>query len=94
MNELPKSYDPAAAEDVIYQKWLDSGYFNPDKLPDAHLKQQYSIVLPPPNVTGNLHVGHALMVVIQDALIRFERMRGKKNLMDTRYRPRRHCDPI
>lgn len=80
MEELPKSYDSSQVEDAIYQQWLNSGYFNPDKLPDTHLKQQYSIVLPPPNVTGNLHVGHALMVVIQDALIRFERMRGKKTL--------------
>lgn len=80
MEELPKSYDSAAVEDAIYQQWLDSGYFNPDQLPDAETKTQYSITLPPPNVTGNLHVGHALMLVIQDALIRFERMRGKKTL--------------
>lgn len=80
MNELPKSYDPAATEKAIYEQWLASGYFNPDNLPVAADAPTYSIVLPPPNVTGTLHVGHALMVVIQDILTRFQRMQGKRTL--------------
>ena len=74
--ELDKAYDASSTEDKIYQAWLDSGFFNPDNLEGT----PYSIVLPPPNVTGNLHVGHALMLVIQDILIRYKRMSGFKTL--------------
>jgi valyl-tRNA synthetase len=76
MIELEKSYDASQVEDRIYKQWLDSGYFNPDNLEGT----PYSIVLPPPNVTGTLHIGHALMVVIQDILIRYKRMNGFKTL--------------
>lgn len=74
-----KPYDPVATEDAIYKMWLDSGYFNPDKLPERH-KEPFSIVLPPPNVTGTLHLGHALEDSLQDAIVRYERMKGKKVL--------------
>lgn len=74
-----KPYDPAATEGSIYKKWEDSGYFNPDNLPGER-KDAFTIVLPPPNVTGTLHVGHAYEDSLQDAVIRFERMRGKKAL--------------
>lgn len=85
--KFKKPYDPAASEGAIYKKWEDSGYFNPDNLPpidDAQGKrpraEPFSIVLPPPNVTGTLHMGHAAMLAVEDILVRFERMRGKKTL--------------
>lgn len=80
MNEkLTKPYDPKATEDRIYKMWEESGYFNPDNLPGDR-SEPYSIILPPPNVTGTLHTGHSMMVAIQDAIIRYQRMRGKKAL--------------
>jgi valyl-tRNA synthetase len=66
------AYDPRPVEPAIYQRWLDAGVFQPR--PDA---EPYVIVIPPPNVTAVLHVGHALNNAIQDVLIRFERMRGR-----------------
>jgi len=77
--ELPKSYDHKITENKIYELWEKSGFFNPDKLPKRH-KKPYTIVLPPPNVTGELHMGHALNAVVQDILIRWKRMQGFKSL--------------
>jgi valyl-tRNA synthetase len=77
--KFKKPYEPQATEGAIYKKWEESGYFNPDNLPTRH-KEPYAIVLPPPNVTGTLHMGHAAMLAVEDILIRFERMRGKKTL--------------
>jgi valyl-tRNA synthetase len=74
-----KPYDPNANEEAIYKLWEDSGYFNPDNLPDEH-KEPFSIVMPPPNANGSLHAGHALFVTIQDTMVRFKRMQGKKTL--------------
>ena len=71
---LEKSFDPKMSEKRIYDAWEDAGAFKP-KYDDS--LEAYSIVIPPPNVTGNLHMGHALNVTLQDVLIRFERMRGK-----------------
>lgn len=79
MSELPKAYNPKEAEPEIYRRWLASGYFNPDSLPAAG-PEAYSISMPPANATGVLHMGHAVMIAIQDILIRFERMRGKRTL--------------
>jgi len=79
MEELPKTYDPKQVEGKIYRLWEESGFFNPDKLPKSH-KKTYTIVIPPPNVTGELHMGHALNSVIQDVLIRQKRMQGFKTL--------------
>ena len=80
MNEkFLKPYNSVETEDVIYKMWLESGYFNPDKLPERH-KETYSIVLPPPNVTGTLHMGQGAMLAIEDILIRYKRMRGYKTL--------------
>ena len=73
----PGPYNPKEHEEKIYQLWEKSGYFNPDK---NETGKSYSIVLPPPNVTGTLHVGHALMLVIEDILIRYHRMKGFKTL--------------
>lgn len=74
-----KPYNPELTEGDIYKSWQDSGYFNPDKLPERH-KEPYTIVLPPPNVTGTLHMGHAAMLAIEDILIRYKRMKGFKTL--------------
>ena len=74
-----KPYDAQATEDSIYKKWEESGYFNPDNLPGERT-EPFSIVLPPPNVTGTLHLGHASMLAIEDILVRYNRMRGKKAL--------------
>jgi len=74
-----KPYDPKATEGAIYKRWEDSGYFNPDNLP-GNRKEPFTIVLPPPNVTGTLHLGHAYEDSLQDAVIRYQRMLGKKAL--------------
>ena len=73
-------YDHKAIEDGVYERWEKSGYFNPDNLPYPKTAKPYCIIMPPPNVTGVLHIGHSLMLTIEDILIRFERMRGKKTL--------------
>ena len=70
---LPKSWDPGAVEDALYRGWVDAGYFTADPTSD---KPPYSIVLPPPNVTGSLHMGHALDHTLMDALTRRKRMQG------------------
>lgn len=70
--ELNKTYAPQALEDRIYQMWCDKGYFTP-KI--DHNKTPYTIVIPPPNITGQLHMGHALDDTLQDILIRYKRMR-------------------
>lgn len=79
-----KPYDPKATEKGIYRKWEESGFFNPDTCIEKGVTKKeapvFSIVLPPPNVTGTLHLGHAEMLVLQDILIRFNRMRGKRTL--------------
>ena len=70
---LPKSWDPGAVEAEIYRGWVEAGYFTADA---ASTKPAYSIVLPPPNVTGSLHMGHALDHTLMDALTRRKRMQG------------------
>ncbi|MDD3284200.1 MAG: class I tRNA ligase family protein [Patescibacteria group bacterium] len=77
--ELDKAYEAKKFEDDIYQEWLNSGYFNPDNLQKRNNKS-FSIVLPPPNVTGQLHIGHAAMLAYQDLIVRYHRMRGDKTL--------------
>jgi len=81
MNEMPKAYEPQGKEDALYKLWLDSEYFNPDKLPNLDQRTEpFSIVLPPPNVTGTLHMGHAAMLAIEDAMVRYARLSGKRTL--------------
>ena len=75
--ELAKTYDPKGIEDRLYQKWLDKKYFHAEVNPD---KKPFTIVIPPPNVTGQLHMGHALDETMQDILIRFKRMQGYETL--------------
>lgn len=81
---LTGGYEPAKFEKSIYQKWEDSGYFNPDKCISDNIvsdeAKHFSIVMPPPNANGRLHVGHALMIAVQDILIRYNRMNGKRAL--------------
>ena len=72
-NELPKTYDPSAVEDKLYKFWNDSGFFNAEV--DKN-KKPFTIVIPPPNVTGQLHMGHAFDETLQDILIRTKRMQG------------------
>ena len=71
--QLPAAWDPAAVEENLYQGWVDSGYFKADPSSD---KPPFSIVLPPPNVTGQLHMGHALDHTLMDAMARRKRMQG------------------
>ena len=75
--ELAKTYDPREVEDRIYQFWLDGGYFHAEVNPE---KKPYTIVMPPPNITGQLHMGHAVDNTLQDILIRWRRMQGYEAL--------------
>jgi valyl-tRNA synthetase len=70
---LDKSYDPHQVEEKWYRYWMGGGYFRAD---ETSARPSYSIVIPPPNVTGVLHIGHALNNTLQDILIRFKRMQG------------------
>tara|TARA_B100000745_G_C20152551_1_gene395092 strand:+ start:1483 stop:3663 length:2181 start_codon:yes stop_codon:yes gene_type:complete len=82
--KFEKPYDPQETESRIYQMWEESGLFNPEKSIEAGYTDEnaesYTIVLPPPNVTGVLHMGHASMLAIEDLLIRYQRMQGKRTL--------------
>lgn len=75
--ELPKTYAPKEFEDRLYQNWCDKGYFTPDPKDG---KPPFSVVIPPPNVTGQLHMGHALDETLQDILVRYKRMQGFSTL--------------
>src|SRR5438094_5472792 len=75
--DLPTAWEPAAVEAKLYQRWVDAGYFAASPHSD---KPPYSIVIPPPNVTGSLHMGHALEHSLMDALTRRQRMRGDESL--------------
>ncbi|MFH1946740.1 MAG: valine--tRNA ligase [Candidatus Magasanikbacteria bacterium] len=77
MKELPKTYEASKYEDSIYKLWEESGFFNPDILEG----EPYSIMMPPPNVTGVLHLGHALENSLMDVMARYQRMQGKKVLL-------------
>ena len=71
--ELSKTYDPKDIEDRLYKKWEDNGYFHAEV---DRSKKPFTIVMPPPNITGQLHMGHALDNTMQDILIRYKRMQG------------------
>ena len=73
MKELPKIYDPKQVESSIYEMWQKGGYFHTERDPE---KKPFTIVMPPPNVTGQLHMGHAMDCTLQDILTRFKRMQG------------------
>ncbi|MFH1233873.1 MAG: valine--tRNA ligase [Patescibacteria group bacterium] len=82
--ELPKTYNPADYEDKIYQKWEKSGYFNPDKCVADGIADKnaptFTIILPPPNITAKLHLGHSAMLAIEDLMIRYHRMKHDQTL--------------
>ena len=81
MKELEKTYNPADIEDRLYQKWLDNKYFHADaERGRCEGKKPFTIVMPPPNITGQLHMGHALDNTMQDILIRYKRMQGYEAL--------------
>ena len=88
--ELPKTYDPSTLEKRWYDEWLDKRYFHADA---AAPKAPFSIVIPPPNVTGSLHMGHALGRGIEDIFTRWRRMAGVQRHVAARHRPRRHRHP-
>lgn len=82
--EIPTTYEPTDHEDAIYQLWETSGLFNPDTCREKGVvdtdAKPFSIVLPPPNVTGTLHLGHAAMLAIEDSMVRYHRMKGDRTL--------------
>ena len=75
--ELAKTYNPGEVEDRIYDFWMQGGYFHANR---DETKKPYTIVMPPPNITGQLHMGHALDETLQDILIRWRRMQGYDTL--------------
>ena len=76
-SQMEKNYNPASVETLWYERWEKNGYFHSKPNPD---KQPYTIVIPPPNITGKLHMGHALDNTLQDTLIRYKRMCGYETL--------------
>ncbi|MDD2758411.1 MAG: valine--tRNA ligase [Patescibacteria group bacterium] len=79
MKELAKAYEAKKYEDGIYKRWLDSGFFKPENLPNT--KGRYVNILPPPNANGEMHIGHASGYVVMDLLGRYHRMKGEKTLL-------------
>src|SRR3972149_5748092 len=75
--EMPPAYEPGKVEEKWYQFWMEKGYFTP-KIDWS--KKPFVIIMPPPNVTGELHLGHALEAALQDAMIRWHRMKGEPTL--------------
>ena len=84
-------YDPAEVEARVFAEWMEGGYFHPEA--EGTPEENFSVAIPPPNVTGALHMGHALNGSMQDALVRMNRMRGPQHALDPRHRPRRHRHP-
>ena len=79
IDNLKKPYEAKTVEPAIYKKWEESGYLKPENQPNKN-GETYTIILPPPNVTGTLHAGHAIMLAIQDTIVRYKRMRGYETL--------------
>ncbi len=75
--EIPKAYDPGSVEKAIYDSWLEGGYFTPQI---DHSATPFVMIMPPPNVTGELHMGHALVAAMEDLIVRWHRMRGEPTL--------------
>jgi valyl-tRNA synthetase len=87
---IPPAYDPAAVEKRRYRFWLEGNFFRAAGIKDA---ETFTIVIPPPNITGSLHMGHALDITIQDTLIRWRRMQGFDTLWLPGCGSRRHRHP-
>jgi len=77
--DISSNYNSQIVESEIYKYWENLGYFDPDKLPSRH-KTPFTIIMPPPNANGSLHIGHALFVTLEDIMVRYQRMQGKKTL--------------
>src|SRR5688572_23158874 len=75
--EMPRAYNPASVEGEVYRRWEDSGYFTPQVEQGG---EPFTITMPPPNLTGELHLGHAMMDTVEDILIRWRRMQGRPTL--------------
>ena len=75
--ELAKTYDPKQIEDRLYEKWMNKGYFHSEV---DRSRKPFTIVMPPPNITGQLHMGHALDNTMQDILIRYKKLQGYNTL--------------
>src|SRR3989344_5042130 len=79
-DRFTRPYDPKATEKRVYDAWEASGHFNPDTLPSELLSRTegtpYTVMMPPPNATGKLHMGHALGFTVQDTMVRFKRLQG------------------
>ena len=93
--ELPKAYDFKSTESRIYAMWETGGFFKPHNDPnkpdfDPNVKP-FVISIPPPNVTGELHIGHAMFVSVEDLMIRYHRMKGYSTLVGSRLRSCGHC---
>ncbi|EJS90081.1 valyl-tRNA synthetase [Pasteurella multocida subsp. multocida str. Anand1_cattle] len=80
--EMADRFTPSTVEQALYKHWEESGYFKPS---EDTSKPSYSIAIPPPNVTGSLHMGHAFQQTLMDILIRFNRMEGHNTFMANRY---------
>ena len=79
--EIPKNYDPGITEEKTYQIWLESGFFTPEKLPSRNQEgKPFVTCIAPPNITGELHMGHALELTLQDIIVRMKRMQGYRTL--------------
>ena len=77
MSEIPKAYEPGKVEQKWYRFWMEKGYFTPEI--DRN-KKPFVIIMPPPNVTGELHLGHALTTTLEDIMVRWHRMKGEPTL--------------
>jgi valyl-tRNA synthetase len=77
--ELPKAYNPKETEEKIYKLWMEAGFFTPENLPGKR-KEKFVTCIAPPNITGELHMGHALELTLQDIIVRMKRMQGYKTL--------------
>ena len=72
-NEIPRAYEPGAVEGRIYDFWTEGGYFTPEI---DRSKKPFTLIMPPPNVTGELHMGHALTIALEDLMVRWHRMQA------------------
>ena len=77
LSEIPRAYEPQAVERRIYDFWSDGGYFTPEIDPE---REPFTVIMPPPNVTGELHMGHALTIALEDLMVRWHRMKGDPSL--------------
>src|SRR5260370_7984726 len=80
LDQIPKAYDPQTTEQRLYQWWETSGYFKPRRTPENAKRPPFVISMPPPNVTGALHLGHALTATLEDIIIRYPRIPAHETL--------------